>query len=78
MKIFLRQTRSRLFFRSMGVWTVYSQWAFDFQNSQRAAEFAAKHGIDGVLLVVQFQDGAPEEIFPLPDPRPNAEILSAA
>jgi hypothetical protein len=77
MKILLQQVRSRLYFRSMGVWTVYAQWGFDFQNSQRAIEFAAQHGITGVQLVVQ-APGAPDEIVPMPDLTPDLQIPAAA
>jgi hypothetical protein len=55
-----------MYFRSMGVWTVYAQVAFDFQHSQRAFEFAAKYGLTEVQLVVQFPDGD-DEIVPVPD-----------
>jgi hypothetical protein len=68
MKILLQHVRSKLYFRSMGVWTVYPQWGFDFQNSQRAFEFAFAHSITDVQLIVQFPDGD-DEIVPLPEPQ---------
>jgi hypothetical protein len=71
MKILLQHVRSKLYFRSMGVWTVYPQWGYDFQNSHRAFEFAVSHGVTEVQLIVQFPDGA-DEIVPLPDSQESA------
>jgi hypothetical protein len=71
MRILLQHVRSKLYFRSMGAWTVYPQWGFDFQSSQRAFEFAVNHGITDVQLIVQFPDGD-DEIVPMPESQDSA------
>jgi hypothetical protein len=72
MKILLQHARTRLYFRGLGDWTANTQDAFDFQHSQRATEFANRHGLAGVQIAVRFIDSQFDEIFPLPAPAQGA------
>jgi hypothetical protein len=68
MRILLKHTRTQLYLRSLGSWTMNPYDAHDFQHSQRAADFARENGLMGVQIAVKFLDSPYDEVFPLPAP----------
>jgi aryl-alcohol dehydrogenase-like predicted oxidoreductase len=66
MRILLKHTRTQLYLRSLGNWTMNPFEAHDFQHSQRAADFARENGLSGVQIAVKFLDSPNDEVFPLP------------
>jgi hypothetical protein len=65
MRILLKHTRTQLYLRSLGNWTMNPYEAHDFQHSQRAADFARENGLTGVQIAVKFLDSPHDEVFPL-------------
>ncbi len=74
MKILLQHSRTQLYFRGLGDWTANPHDAHDFQHSQKAIEFARRHGLPGVQIAVRFADSQFDEIFPLPPSVPAAAM----
>ncbi len=70
MRILLQHTESKLYLRSMNVWTDNPYLAFDFVHSQRAIDFVRMHHVQNVQLVVKFFDPRWDEIVPLPEFQP--------
>jgi hypothetical protein len=70
MRILLKHSRTQLYLRGLGSWTVNPYEAHDFQHSQRAADFARENGLSGVQIAVKFQDSTADEVFPLPSTVP--------
>lgn len=66
MRILLQHARTGLYLRGLGDWTPNPFEAFDFQHSQKAIDFACKHGIIGVQIAVRFIDSECDEVVPLP------------
>jgi hypothetical protein len=66
MRILLKHTRTQLYLRGLGSWTMNPYEAHDFQHSQRAADFAHENGLSGVQIAVKFSDSVTDEVFPLP------------
>ena len=66
MRILLKHTRTQLYLRGLGSWTMNPYEAHDFQHSQRAADFARENGLSGVQIAVRFADSSGDEVFPLP------------
>jgi hypothetical protein len=72
MRILLQHTRTGLYFRGLGDWAADPYVAFDFQHSQKAIDYACKHGIIGVQIAVRFVDSECDEIMQLPASAPNS------
>ena len=66
MRILLQHARTLLYFKGLGAWTSSPVEALDFQHSQRAIDFARRHGLVGVQIAVKFSDGETDELVPLP------------
>ena len=66
MRILLQHARTGLYLRGLGDWTPNPYEAFDFQHSQKAIDYACKHGIIGVQIAVRFVDSECDEVVPLP------------
>ena len=74
MKILLQHVRTRLYLRSLDGWTANPYEACDFQHSMHAIEFAEKHQLQEVQLVVRFPD---EECVTVPLPVRFAALETA-
>jgi len=72
MRILLQHARTGLYLRGLGDWTVNPYEAFDFQHSQKAIDYACKHGIIGVQIAVRFIDSECDEVVPLPEVAANS------
>jgi hypothetical protein len=66
-KILLQQTRTQLFLKGPSSWTANPYEAFDFEQSQRAIEYASNNQLQGLQIVVKFIDGQFDQVVPLPD-----------
>jgi hypothetical protein len=66
MRILLQHARTGLYLRGLGDWAANPYEAFDFQHSQKAIDYACKHGIVGVQIAVRFIDSDCDEVVPLP------------
>lgn len=66
MRILLQHARTGLYLRGLGDWTANPFDGFDFQHSQKAIDYACKHGIVGVQIAVRFIDSECDEVVPLP------------
>jgi hypothetical protein len=71
MRILLKHTRTQLYLRGLGSWTMNPYEAHDFQHSQRAADFAHENGLSGVQIAVKFTDSLTDEVFPIPGSAPT-------
>jgi len=66
MRILLQDVNTKLYFTLLGIWTVTPDQAHDFRHSDYAFEFARKHELRNVQLVVKFVDSGWEQIVPMP------------
>jgi len=64
MRILLQHIRNRLYFRRRGVGTSDMQTALDFQNSERAIEFARAFGLQAVQIAVEPERQRRERVRP--------------
>ena len=65
MRILLQHARTQLYVCSLGNWSTNPHEAYDFQHSQRAADFAREHGLTAVQIAIKFIDSEFDEVFPL-------------
>ncbi|MDB6111055.1 MAG: hypothetical protein JWR69_2805 [Pedosphaera sp.] len=76
MKIFLQDQRTQLYWMGLGQWTKTSGEAVDFINSDKAIEFALRHGLSGTQVVLKFPDQPYHICLPFggrsPQPAPAA------
>lgn len=72
MRTLLQHTRTGLYFRGLGDWTADPYVAFDFQHSQKAIDYACKHGVIGVQIAVPFVNSECDEMVQLPTSAPNS------
>src|SRR5581483_3122590 len=56
MKIFLQDKRTERYFSQGDQWAEFSTDALDFPNYDKAVEFALRHGLSGVQVVLKFPD----------------------
>jgi len=56
MKIFLQHQRTSLYFVSIDQWTKTSADALEFANYDKAIEYAVKHKLPEVHVVLKFTD----------------------
>ena len=66
MKILLQNSRTKLYFSLLGIWTAKPSLAYDFRHSARALEFARANDLTHVQLVVKFEDSEWDNIVPVP------------
>jgi hypothetical protein len=66
MRILLQHARTRLYLKGLGDWIANPFEALDFQQSQRAIDFALKHHLSGVQIALKSPDCDADEIVPLP------------
>jgi len=74
MRILLQHARTGLYLQGLGKWTANPYDAFDFQHSQKAIDFACKHGIIGVQIAIRSVDSDCDEVLPLPAVASNSGV----
>ncbi|HTL55662.1 MAG TPA: hypothetical protein VL361_08275 [Candidatus Limnocylindrales bacterium] len=65
MKVFLRHSRTGYHYNGKLAWVAPRQDATDFQNIEAALQVIIKDKLDGMCLVIIYEDGGPEQIFDL-------------
>jgi hypothetical protein len=66
MRILLQHARTGLYLQGLGIWTADPDEALNFQHSQKAIDYACKHGIIGVQIAVRAIASECDEVLPLP------------
>jgi len=70
MKILLQQKESGLYFRDVGAWDPDPAQAMDFLSSTSAIDFCVANKINGVQLVLKFEEQRYDIVLPVLTP-PN-------
>jgi hypothetical protein len=80
MRIVLQHIKSALYFQGPGTWTRELIEAFDFGHTKRAMEFARRHRLTGLQVIVAFVDSEQVEthIFPIESPTQMPAVATAA
>jgi hypothetical protein len=66
MRILLQNSRTKLYFSLLGVWTANPNLAYDFRHSARALDFARANELPDVQLVVKFEDSKWDDVIRVP------------
>ncbi|MDB6122544.1 MAG: hypothetical protein JWQ71_1537 [Pedosphaera sp.] len=66
MKIFLQDTRTGLYFKTLDAWTESIKEAFNFKFSEKAIAYAVEHHITDVQIVMVFSGSGHVETVPFP------------
>jgi hypothetical protein len=64
MRIILQQRNGSLYFKDIGSWTADPAEAMDFVSSADVLEFCMLNKIDGVQVVLKFEDEKYEIVLP--------------
>jgi hypothetical protein len=78
MKILLRDSRKRLYFRHGRVWTSKPELAFEFQQAQELFQFVARRQLSGVEAVLILENPRRLEIVALESVESPKSISQAA
>jgi hypothetical protein len=62
MRVFLRNTKTRLYWAGSSAWAVASGKALDFISVPRAARFAYAEGLPEIEIVLKY-DALPDEVI---------------
>jgi hypothetical protein len=65
MKILLQQKESGLYFRDVGAWDPDPAQAMDFLSSTSAIDFCVANKINGVQLVLKFEEQRYDIVLPV-------------
>ena len=65
MKILLQQKESGLYFRDIGAWDPDPAQAMDFLSSTSAIDFCVANKINGVQLVLKFEEQRYDIVLPV-------------
>lgn len=79
MRILVQQKETGLYFKDVGSWTRGSSEAMDFVSSTSAIDFCVTNKLDGVQLVLKFEEQQYDIVLPVIQPayrgeRPNQPI----
>ena len=66
MKILLQDSKTKLYFSCLGVWTENPNLAYQFRNSDQALTFVRNNNITELQFVVKFDDPQWRQILPTP------------
>lgn len=64
MRIVLQQKNTELYFRDIGAWTQDSSEAMDFLSSTAAIDFCVQNQLNGLQLVLKFDEQKYEIVLP--------------
>jgi hypothetical protein len=73
MRILLQQKESGLYFQDIGAWTPDSNLAMDFLSSTSAIDFCVSNKINGVQLVLKFDEQRYDIVLPVLTCRPSRD-----
>jgi hypothetical protein len=77
MRIVLQQREGNLYFKDIGAWTPDPSEAMDFVSSSAVVEFCELNKIDGVQVVLKFEDEKYEIVLPEAIPQRRAAERAA-
>ena len=69
MRILVQQKETGLYFKDVGLWTRKSTEAMEFVSSTAAIDFCALNKLNGVQLVLKFDEQKCDIVMPLMSPR---------
>ena len=65
MRILVQQIETGLYFKAIDAWARSSQEAMDFVSSTAAIDFCVRNKLDGVQLVLKFEEQKYELVLPV-------------
>ena len=65
MRILLQQKNTGLYFKAIDAWVRNSLEAMDFLSSTAAIDFCVRHKLDGVQLVLKFEEQNYDIVLPV-------------
>jgi hypothetical protein len=65
MKILLQQKQTGAYLQDLGRWTTHPTEAMDFLSSTSAIDFCATHRVQGVQLVLKFDEQHYDIVLPM-------------
>jgi len=78
MRILVQQKETGLYFKDVGLWTRKSTEAMEFVSSTAAIDFCAVNRLNGVQLVLKFDEQKCDIVMPLMSPRDIASEQTGA
>ena len=78
MRILVQQKETGLYFKDVGLWTRKSTEAMEFVSSTAAIDFCALNKLNGVQLVLKFDEQKCDIVLPLMSPRDLASEQTGA
>ena len=66
MRILLQQKATGLYFRDIDAWSANSEDAMDFVSSTAAIDFCGSNKLNGVQLVLKFDEEKYDIVLPVP------------
>jgi hypothetical protein len=78
MRILVQQKDTGLYFKDVGLWTRKSTEAMEFVSSTAAIDFCAVNRLNGVQLVLKFDEQKCDIVMPLMSPRDIASEQTGA
>ena len=68
MRILLQQKETGLYFKDIDAWSRYSSEAMDFVSSTAAIDFCVMNKLNGVQLVLKFEEHRYDIVLPVQAP----------
>jgi len=78
MRILVQQKETGLYFKDVGLWTRKSTEAMEFVSSTAAIDFCGLNKLNGVQLVLKFDEQKCDIVLPLMSPRDLASEQTGA
>ncbi len=72
MRVFLRHTRTRYYYRGAYEWVTEQGYATDFGTIERSLQVIIHDHLDGMSLVICYDERGPEQIFDLATDAPRS------
>jgi len=72
MRILVQQKETGLYFKDVGSWTRKSREAMEFVSSTAAIDFCALNKLNGIQLVLKFDEQKCDIVLPVMSPRDTA------
>lgn len=68
MRILLQQKETGLYFKDVGAWARNSSEAMDFVNSTAAIDFCVSNKLNGIQVVLRFEEHKYDIVLPVVNP----------
>jgi hypothetical protein len=63
MKRVVKDLKTGLFFKNMDEWTPFVDEAANFRDTRAALEFSEKNNLNGIAVVLNYPNGAPDRVL---------------